>query len=57
MDKFWFIMIFYALLSSIVAPYIGYHLKGNAGLGQGYVAGSVLSLILWFTVGKKYAAV
>ena len=57
MDNFWIVMIFYALLSGVVAPYIGYNFKGKSGLGQGYVVGTVLSLILWFTVGKKYAAV
>jgi hypothetical protein len=57
MNQFWFVMFFYAILSCVVAPYIGYHLKGNAGLGQGYVVGTALSLMLWFTVGKKYAAV
>ena len=57
MDNFWFVMIFYALLSGVVSPYIGYHLKGKSGLGQGYVVGTMLSLILWFTVGKKYADV
>jgi hypothetical protein len=53
MDNFWFVMIFYALLSGVVAPYIGYRLKGKTGLGEGYVIGTVLSLILWFTVGKN----
>ncbi len=57
MSQFWFVMFFYAILSCVVSPYIGYHLKGNAGLGQGYVVGTVLSLMLWFTVGKKYAGV
>ncbi len=59
MDQFWFVMIFYAILSCVVAPYVGYHLKGKSksGLGEGYVAGTVLSLMLWFTVGKKYAQV
>ncbi len=35
---------------------VGQRINGSAGLGQGYVAGTVLSLILWFTVGKKYAS-
>jgi hypothetical protein len=35
-------------------PLVFERINGSAGLGQGYVAGTVLSLILWFTVGKKY---
>jgi hypothetical protein len=57
MNQFWVVMLFYAILSCAVSPYIGYKLKGNAGLSQGYVVGTMLSLILWFTVGKKYAGV
>ena len=56
-NNFWFVMVFYALLSGVVSPYIGYRFNGKSGLGQGYIAGTVLSLILWFTVGKKYADV
>jgi len=49
-------MLFYALLSCLIMPLIFERINGSAGLGQGYVAGTVLSLILWFTVGKKYAS-
>jgi len=52
---FWQVMAFYALLSCVIAPLIGYKMKGQSGLGQGYVAGSIISLGLWLTVGKKYA--
>jgi len=52
---FWQIMLFYALLSCLIMPLIGRAINGSEGLGQGYVAGTVLSLMLWFTVGKKYA--
>jgi len=51
---FWQVMAFYAVLSCVIAPLIGYHFKGHQGLGQGYVAGSVVSVLLWLTVGKKY---
>jgi hypothetical protein len=53
--EFWQVMAFYALLSCVIMPLIGYQFKGQAGLGQGYVVGSVVSLGLWLTVGKKYA--
>jgi hypothetical protein len=36
-------------------PLIGYKIKGEQGLGQGYIAGSVVSVGLWLIVGKKYA--
>ena len=49
-------MLFYALLSCLIMPMVFERINGSAGLGQGYVAGTVLSLILWFTVGKKYAS-
>jgi hypothetical protein len=50
---FWQIMLFYALLTFLIMPLIFQRINGPAGLGQGYVAGSILSLILWFSVGKK----
>ena len=52
---FWQVMVFYALLSCVIAPLIGYKMKGLSGLGDGYVAGTIISIGLWFTVGKKYA--
>ena len=53
--EFWQVMAFYALLSCIIMPLIGYYFKGQPGLGQGYIVGSIVSLGLWLTVGKKYA--
>ena len=52
---FWQVMAFYALLSCVIAPLIGYTMRGQTGLGGGYVAGSIICVGLWFTVGKKYA--
>jgi MFS-type transporter involved in bile tolerance (Atg22 family) len=51
---FWQVMAFYALLSCVIAPLIGYKLKGQSGLGQGYVVGSIICVGLWLTVGKKF---
>jgi hypothetical protein len=36
-------------------PLIGYKIKGEVGLGQGYVVGSIVCVLLWLMVGKKYA--
>ncbi len=55
--EFWLVMFFYAILSCIIMPMLFCHFNGPKGLGQGYVAGSVLSLMLWFTVGRKYAKI
>jgi len=52
---FWQVMAFYALLSCVIMPLIGYKIKGEAGLGQGYIIGSLVSVGLWLMVGKKYA--
>ena len=52
---FWQVMFFYALLSCVIMPLIGYKIKGEPGLGQGYIAGSIVSVLLWLIVGKKYA--
>ena len=52
---FWQVMVFYALLTCVIAPLIGYKMKGQSGLGGGYVAGSIICVGLWLTVGKKYA--
>jgi len=54
---FWMVMFFYALLSCFIMPFLGYYIRGVQGLGQGYIVGTVVSVILWFTVGKKIAKV
>ena len=48
------IMVFYALLSFVIVPALFYYRKNTlVSAGNGYVAGSVLSLILWFMVGRN----
>ncbi len=54
---FWMVMFFYALLSCFIMPFLGYYIRGVQGLSQGYIVGTIVSLILWFTVGKKMAKV
>jgi hypothetical protein len=54
-DAFWQAMAFYALLSYVIGPLIGQYFRGHKGLSQGYIAGSLISVGLWLTVGKKYA--
>jgi len=48
-------MVFYIFLSYIVGPVLFYYLMGRslAAAGKGFVAGSIVSIILWLTVGSK----
>lgn len=54
--EFWYVMVFYALLSCFLMPFAGqYFLGDDSGLENGYIAGTVVSMALWFIYGKKYA--
>jgi hypothetical protein len=49
------IMLFYAVLSSIIGPLIFYYV-GNKSLkmaGYGFVIFSIVSILLWFNYGQK----
>lgn len=50
------IMMFYILLSYILGPILFYYLgeKTLINAGNGFIAGSIISILLWVTVGKKY---
>ena len=57
-DSWWIftrIMLFYVILSYVIVPIIFYHASGKklSRAGDGFVAGSVLSIILWYTYGSK----
>jgi hypothetical protein len=49
------IMVFYAVITYLVFPVVSYYAfqKSLAAAGNGFVAGSVLSLVLWFSFGSK----
>ena len=49
------IMLFYAILACILGPLLFYFLwkKSLKTAGYGFIAGSVLSILLWLTYGKK----
>ena len=53
--KFASIMIFYIFLSYIVFPMIFYFMieKTLVSAGNGFVLGSLISIALWYTVGRK----
>jgi hypothetical protein len=48
-------MAFYAILACFIGPLIGYYLIGKTitNAGNGFIAGSLLSILLWVTVGSK----
>ena len=49
------IMLFYILLSYVIMPtaFYFYYGKSLAAAGNGYVVGSLLSLIMWYAAGKN----
>ena len=49
------IMVFYIILSYIVFPLAFYYLMGKtlASAGNGFIVGSLVSIILWYNFGKK----
>jgi len=49
------IMAFYAFLSYILFPVIFYYLgkKKLVNAGYGFIVGSIVSILLWLTVGNK----
>jgi len=49
------IMAFYAILSYLIFPLGFYYLvdKSLCAAGNGFIIGSVISIILWLLVGRK----
>ncbi len=54
-SKFIGIMVFYIILSYLIGPLIGYYFLGKTtkSAGTGFVVGSILSIILWYSYGSK----
>ena len=48
------ILVFYGVLA-IVCAALGHHFDKKNGFSNGYVAGTLLSLALWFMGGRKMA--
>ena len=48
------ILVFYGILAIITAA-IGNYFMPKGGFSMGYLAGVVLSIVLWLMVGKKAA--
>jgi hypothetical protein len=49
------IMVFYIVLSYIIFPLGFYYLAGKSLLsaGNGFIVGSIISILLWYNFGKK----
>jgi len=49
------IMVFYVLISYIIFPLTGYFMFGKSlqSAGHGFVLGSIISIILWYSYGRK----
>lgn len=53
--KFAQMMLFYILLTFFIMPLLFYFFisKSDASAGNGFVVGSIISLMLWFFYGSK----
>jgi len=53
--RFMQIMLFYVILSYLIMPVLFYYIFGRTlmSAGNGFVVGSVLSIILWYGYGSK----
>lgn len=58
MNNYWTfisIMLFYIVLSYLIMPLVFYYAFGKTLLsaGNGFVAGSIVSILLWYFYGSK----
>lgn len=53
-QTFLYVMAFYILLSYVLFPLTFYYLMGKTltSAGNGFVVGSILSIILWYSYGR-----
>ena len=53
-QTFLYVMAFYILLSYVLFPLAFYYLMGKtlSSAGNGFVVGSILSIILWYSYGR-----
>lgn len=47
------IMLFYAILTFVLLPGLGYLIMKKDGITYGMVIGGFLSIVLWLQYGKK----
>lgn len=52
------IMVFYSLVTYFIFPVIGLYIKKNKeGITHGMVAGTIISMFLWFKYGSKMVTI
>lgn len=51
-QQFLAVMAFYAVITFVVGPIVGGYLYGRRGVGNGYLVGGVISLVLWHFYGR-----
>ena len=56
LQKFAVVMAFYAVLACVIMPVAFYYIvaKTVSSAGNGFILGSVVSVLLWIFVGSKY---
>jgi hypothetical protein len=54
-NTFLYIMAVYIFISYVLGPVAFYYLidKSLSSAGNGFIAGSILSIVLWLVVGSK----
>ena len=55
LQTFFGIMIFYIILTYVIFPLGFYYLidKSLISAGNGFIVGSIVSILLWFNFGRK----
>jgi len=53
-ERFIGVMVFYAVLTYLLSPFVAYLIAGEKHLGTGFIVGSILSILLWFFYGRGY---
>lgn len=51
--QFLMVMVFYAVITFVVGPFVGGLVLGREGIGHGYLVGGGLSLLLWHFYGRN----
>jgi len=53
-QKTMMVMLFYAVINFLAGNMVGEKFLGKDGVGYGMIVGAVVSIGLWYTVGKKF---
>lgn len=54
LNTFILIMVFYAIITFVVGPLVAWNHENTLdSAGDGFVIGSLVSIALWYSVGRK----